>query len=194
MVVYIVVTNGVIACFRNDSIGIAYSNALYILCGYGYIDYILTHRGRVTHICVSKLTIIGSDNGLSPDRRQTIIWTNAGILFIGPLGTKFSEILILIKIFSFKKMYLKMSSGKWRPSCLGLNVLTLLVLKPEYSGITRSIPWLLMPGLIVSPGHQLPWHWLWWTNGSLSSMRKDWSYLSHLMRCRDIRLWFLKTM
>ena len=44
----------------------------------------LTHWGRVTHICVSKLTIIGSDNGLSPDRRQAIIWTNAGILLIGP--------------------------------------------------------------------------------------------------------------
>ena len=45
----------------------------------------LTHWGRVRHICVSKLTIIGSDNGLSPDRRQAIIWTNAGILLIGPL-------------------------------------------------------------------------------------------------------------
>ena len=39
----------------------------------------------MTHICVSKLTIIGSDNGLSPDRRQAIIWTNAGLLLIGPL-------------------------------------------------------------------------------------------------------------
>ena len=47
----------------------------------------LTHWGRVTHICVRKLTIIGSDNGLSPGRRQAIIWTNAGILLIGPLGT-----------------------------------------------------------------------------------------------------------
>ena len=52
----------------------------------------LTHWGRVTHICVGKLTIIGSDNGLSPERRQAIIWTNAGILLIGPLGTNFSEI------------------------------------------------------------------------------------------------------
>ena len=51
----------------------------------------ITHLGRVTHICVSKLTIIGSDNGLSPERRQAIIWTNAGILLIGPLGTNFSE-------------------------------------------------------------------------------------------------------
>ena len=54
----------------------------------------LTHWGRVTHICNGNLTIIGSDNGLSPDRRQAIIWTNAGILLIGPLGTNFSEILI----------------------------------------------------------------------------------------------------
>ena len=60
----------------------------------------LTHWGRVTHICVRNLTIIGSDNGLSPGRRQAIIWTNAGILLIGPLGTNFSEILIEIHIFS----------------------------------------------------------------------------------------------
>ena len=54
---------------------------------------LLTHWGRVTHICASKLTIIGSDNSLSPGRRQAIIWTNAGIMLIGPLGTNFSEIL-----------------------------------------------------------------------------------------------------
>ena len=74
----------------------------------------LTHWGRVTHICVGNLAIIGSDNGLSPGRRQAIIWTNAGILLIGPLGTNFSEILIGIQTFSFKKMHLKMSSAKWR--------------------------------------------------------------------------------
>ena len=86
----------------------------------------LTHWGRVTHICVSKLTTIGSDNGLSPGRRQAIIWTNAGILLIQTLGTNFSEILREIYTFSFKKMHLKMSSGKYRPSCLGLNVLMVL--------------------------------------------------------------------
>ena len=83
----------------------------------------LTHWGRVTHICVSKLTIIGSDNGLSPGRRQAIIWTNAGLLLIRPLGTNLSEILIKILTFSFKKMRLKVSSAKRRPFCLGLNVL-----------------------------------------------------------------------
>ena len=85
--------------------------------------YSLTHWGQATHIWVSKLTIIVSDNGLSPDRRQAIIWNNVGMLSIGLLGTNFSEILIKILTFSFKKMRLKMSSGKWRPSCLGLNVL-----------------------------------------------------------------------
>ena len=69
----------------------------------------------MTHICVSKLTIIGSDNGLSPDRRQAIFWTNAGILLIGPLGTNFSEISIEILTFSIKKMRLNVSSAKWRP-------------------------------------------------------------------------------
>ena len=75
----------------------------------------LTHWGRVTHICIGTNTNIGADNGLSPCRRQAIIWTNAGILLIGPLGTNFSEILIGIQTFSFKKMHLKMSSAKWRP-------------------------------------------------------------------------------
>ena len=74
-------------------------------------------------MCVGKLTIISSDNGLSPGRRQAIICTNAGILLIRPWGTNFSAICIGNKIFSFKKMHLKMSCVKWRPVYLGLNVL-----------------------------------------------------------------------
>ena len=107
----------------------------------------LTHWGRVTHICVGNLTIIGSYNGLSPGRRQAIIWTNVGILLIGPLGTNFSEILIEIHTLSFKKIHLKMSSGKWRPFCLGLNVLTygLDVIPSKYQCIStiRQMAWRL---------------------------------------------------
>ena len=83
----------------------------------------LTHWGRVTHICINKLTIIGLDNGSLTGRHQAIICTNVGILLIGPLGTNFSEILIKIHIFSFKKMHLKMSPGNCQPFCLNLNVL-----------------------------------------------------------------------
>ena len=56
----------------------------------------IINKGPMTHIDVSKLTIIGSDSGSSPGRRQVIIWTNTGILMIEPLGTNFSEILIEI--------------------------------------------------------------------------------------------------
>ena len=70
------------------------------------------HWDRVTHICVSKIITIGSDDGLAPGQGQAIIWTNAGILLIGSRGTNFSEILIESHIFSFKKMHFKMSSGK----------------------------------------------------------------------------------
>ena len=69
-----------------------------------------------------KLTIIGSDNGLSVGRCQAIIWTNAGILLNEPLATNFSKILTQICTFSFKKINFKMA-GKWRPLCLSLNVL-----------------------------------------------------------------------
>ena len=77
--------------------------------------------GRLTHMCVANLTIIGSDNGLSPGLRQAIIWTNDGILLNVPLGTDFSENSIEIHIVSFTKMYLKMFA-KWCLFRLGLNV------------------------------------------------------------------------
>ena len=77
----------------------------------------------MTHICVSEIIIIGSDNDLSPGRRQAIIWTNARILLIGHLEIDFNEIFIEINTFSFKKIHLKMSSAKWRLFRLGLNVL-----------------------------------------------------------------------
>ena len=87
---------------------------------------LLTQWSQVTLICINGITIIDSDNGLSPGQCQAIIWTNAGILLIGTLGTNFCEILSEIHTFSFKKMHLKMSSAKWRAFCLSLNVSTVL--------------------------------------------------------------------
>ena len=66
----------------------------------------------MTHTCVDKLTIIGSDNGLSPERRQAIIWTNAGIFI--------------------KEIRLKMSSAKCCSFRLGLNVLSNINVAPDY--------------------------------------------------------------
>ena len=107
---------------------------------------LLTHWGRVLHICVGKLNVIGSDNGLSPERRQAIIWTNAGVLLIGPLVTNFSEILIEILTFSLKKIRLKMSSAKCCSFRLGLNVLiTFFVVYILFSVLLSWNPCQLLP-------------------------------------------------
>ena len=79
----------------------------------------------MTHIHVSKLTIIGSDNGLLPGRRQTIIWTNAGILLIESLRTKFSEILIEIYAFLIQENAFENIVWRMAATCLGVNVLIL---------------------------------------------------------------------
>ena len=75
----------------------------------------------MTHICVSKLTLIGLDNGLSPGRRQVIIWTNAGILLSRTLGTNFSEIWSEIHTFSSRKCFenvvCELASNLSRPQC-----------------------------------------------------------------------------
>ena len=73
--------------------------------------------------CDSKLTIIGLDNGLSPDQRQAIIWTSAGILLLGPLGTNFSEILIKIHssyIFIQENVVWKMVAILSQPQCANM--------------------------------------------------------------------------
>ena len=87
---------------------------------------LLTHWGRVTHICVRRLTIMCSDNGLVHGRHQAIIWTGAGILLIRPLATNFSEISTKILTFPLTKIRFKMSSAKCCPFRIGLNVLTVL--------------------------------------------------------------------
>ena len=85
---------------------------------------LLIHWSRVMRICISKLNINGSDNGLSPGQRPAIIWTSACKLLIRLLTTGFSEILSKVHTFSFKKLHLKTSSAKWRQICVGINVLT----------------------------------------------------------------------
>ena len=104
--------------------GLVISLLMNILIFQMYITNHLTLWGWGTHISVSKLTIISLDNGLSLGQRQAIIWTNAGILLFGPLGTTFSQILIKIQTFSLTKICLKMLSAKCCPFRLSLNVIT----------------------------------------------------------------------
>ena len=104
--------------YTDDTLALQTIDAWWCVC-VSEMGYHLTHWGRVTHLCISKLTIIGSNNGLSsPGWCQAIIWTNAGILLIQPLGTHFSEILSKIHSLPFKKIRLKMAVILPRPQCV----------------------------------------------------------------------------
>ena len=84
----------------------------------------LTHWGQVMHVCISKWTTIGWENGLSPEQHQAIIWTNAEILLIGPLGTNFSKILIEIDAYifiqenAFENVVWEMAAVLFQPRCV----------------------------------------------------------------------------
>ena len=92
------------------------SNYIWLFC-VNFITYLSTNRdagsiktywGRLVHICVSDLTIIGSDNGLSPGRRHVINRTNTIILLIEPFGIHFSDIKIYEN--AFENVICKMAS------------------------------------------------------------------------------------
>ena len=97
----------------------------------------LTRWGRVMHTYICNLTIVSSDNGLLPGWHQAIIWTNAGILLIGPFITNLSE--ILIEDLHFTKMLVKMSSAKRRPICFSLNVVMHTLTRPDPGTFTLAL-------------------------------------------------------
>ena len=70
---------------------------------------------------ISKITTTDSNDGLSPGRRQAIIWTHA--IVESNLRNKLQWYLSEIHAFSCKKMPLKMSV-KWWQFCIALNVLS----------------------------------------------------------------------
>ena len=115
----------------------------------------------MTNICVANLTIIDSDNDLSPGRHQAIIWTNDGILLIGLLGTHFSEVLIKIHTASFRKKHLKLSSAEWQPFCLSLNELMKLSDRQwiSVSAVQADMAnWNQHKCELILPVHKCPFH------------------------------------
>ena len=111
-----------------------------------FLEHCLTHWGRVTHICVSKIGNIGSDNGLSPGRRQAIIWCNAEILLIGPLGQWNLNLnsWIFIQENAFENVVWKMA--------------VICVIYLYYTAVTvNSALWFLMAWILLAPEHRQPW-------------------------------------
>ena len=180
----------------------------------------LTHWGRMTHICVSKLSIIGSDNNLLTGQREAIIWNNDRKLSISPLGIYFSEILIGIQTLSFRKMHLKMLSTKWHPFYLGLSLLKYGDCKIMVWHVLSGSPISLVVLLYSSSNYNLSHWWqvmhrdakcIWqfetimiylYTNISFKQQKlwivigdhmKDREESYHIRSCIFIFCWYLKT-
>ena len=94
-------------------------------------------------------THAGNDN----TRRPKLASGNDYVLLtIGPSVLSFSSILIAMQQFSFKKMYLKMSSAMSQ-------YVNSYDARDRIFQLIWSIPCLLMPWLLKSPGHQQAWYW-----------------------------------
>ena len=94
---------------------------------------VLTNWVRVAYICVSGLTMFGSDNGLSP------IWTNAGIMLIGPWGqTSVKSQAQFIHFYSRKciwKCCLRMAVILSWPQCVNfiyLRIMSIVLMWTNY--------------------------------------------------------------
>ena len=143
----------------------------------------------MTHTCVSNQTIIGWDNGVSPGRRQAIIWSNGGIIFIRTLGTNFSEMLskksyIVIHENSFQNVVCEMAAILSRSQCVK-------TLTPgKSSGITMAqVPiCLCSPRVNPAQSHTETFfiHWPRRCDNSFNSMRPSDAY----MRRESNHHWF----
>ena len=118
----------------------------------------LTLCDRVTHIYDANLTIFGLDNGLSPGRRQAIIWTTAGILLMDPWEQ--TSVKVKILTFSLKKTHLKVSSVEWQPFCLGFNVLMKGIQYPFKGSPVKMLP--AIDCFNIWQHGQCKWLWLYW--------------------------------
>ena len=79
----------------------------------------LTHWGRVTHICVSKLTTIGSDNGLAPNHYLNQWWNIVNWTLRNNLQWNFNwNSNIFIRKNALENVVCEMASILSRPQCV----------------------------------------------------------------------------
>ena len=90
-------------------------------CGDRHFQYYMI--GRVTLICISKLTIMDQIMACRLVGTKPLSEPMLRYIDNSNWGTNFGEILSEVYTF-IKKMLLKMSSVKWWPFCLGFIVLT----------------------------------------------------------------------
>ena len=106
----------------------------------------LTNSGRVMHICVGNLTIIGSNNNATPSHYLNQCWNIFYLTLRNKLQwNNYRNSYILIEENPFE-----MLCAKWWPFCLGLNMLTFLTWGIVYYLLSISMTCLLMMSGIES--------------------------------------------
>ena len=100
---------------------------------YWYTNHVngLINWGRVTHICVSKINHHWSREWFVAWSAPSHYLNQCWIIVHWNLKNKLQWNLNKICTFTFKKMHLKMSSVKWRPFCLGLNMLRTIIQRQQ---------------------------------------------------------------
>ena len=107
----------------------------------------LTHWGRVTHICVGKLTIIGSDNDLSPSQAAPShylnqCWNIVNLTLGNKLQWNFNRNWnILIPENAFEYIVCEMASILSRPQCVKCVRRVTRVWIPYSTNRLQSISW-----------------------------------------------------
>ena len=75
------------------------------------------------------IVLVSSDNGLSSNKHQAIIWSNSDTSLFWPRGWNWMKFFIENKTFSFENNVFKMLSAKQRPFCIGRNVSSVMLAK-----------------------------------------------------------------
>ena len=136
---------------------------------YGLFD--LTRWGRLTHMSQYTNHHWFRYHGLSPGRRQAIIWTNAGILLVGPLGTNSS--IIFVQENGFESVVCKMASIlsrlQWVKMRLGSAYKCIMIVQAVSSSNSLSCPW----------SHVLGIPFIWFTG----TWRRIIVFVLHISKC-----------
>ena len=117
----------------------------------------------MTQLCARKLTIVGADNGLSPGRHQTIIWTNGGILLICTLGNlkrnsytyiqenEFDNVVSEMVAILSRPQYVKVNMTQEFCICVLPRVMLSGLIYPRFNEVEKGLYWFHLVHLSVCP-------------------------------------------
>ena len=115
-----------------------------------------TSKLRITSLCAGNSPVTGDFSAQGPVTRKIFHLMTSSWTGVDAILHKVINMMLRFFYEPGKKVPNHIKPTDWYVN----NFLTFLVLKLEYTARTRSISWLLMTWLLVSPGHQQLRFWL----------------------------------